>query len=229
VFPLRDNHKSRRFPLVTVLLILVNIYVFFRELTAPDTESFINSYSLIPYNVNFSELSTLTPFITSQFLHAGFLHIISNMWFLRIFADNAEEKFGHFNFLVVYIVSGATGGFLQYLFSPDSRLPMLGASGAVAGVLGAYLVFFPHHKVETLVPYGLFMSVVSIPASVMLIYWFIIQFFSGVGSIAAAQTGGVAFWAHVGGFVTGFLIAKFYPRFSMFLKITTKGSPINFR
>ena len=208
MFPLRDTVRTHKFPFITTLLIAVNIVVFFLELTSVDSEAFISTYALIPVNVDFSDYLSLIPFITSQFLHAGFIHIISNMWFLKIFADNVEEKFGSLFFLLIYLLSGILGGLLQYLFIPDSNIPMLGASGAVAGVLGAYLVFFSRHKVETLIPLGFYMSVVNIPAGVMLIYWFITQLFSGVGSIAAAQIGGVAFWAHVGGFVTGWLIAK---------------------
>lgn len=208
MFPLRDSHHTYKFPLVTVFIIVANVLVFLAELTTFDPEAFITSYALIPAKVNFGSYLTLTPFITSQFLHAGFLHIIGNMWFLRIFGDNVEERFGSIRYLIIYLLSGVMGGFLQYIFSPNSEIPMLGASGAVAGVLGAYLVFFPHHKIETLVPLGLFFSRINIPASIMLVYWFIIQVFSGVGSVAVAQVGGVAFWAHVGGFATGYLIAK---------------------
>lgn len=208
MFPLRDSHHTYKFPLVTLLIIVANVLVFLAELTAFDPETFIASYALFPAKVDFGSYLTLTPFITSQFLHAGFLHIIGNMWFLRIFGDNIEEKFGSIRYLFIYLLSGVIGGLLQYIFSPNSEIPMLGASGAVAGVLGAYLVFFPHHKIETFVPVGLFFSRINIPASIMLIYWFVIQVFSGVGSVAVAQVGGVAFWAHVGGFATGWLIAE---------------------
>ncbi|KKQ52497.1 hypothetical protein A2865_03550 [Candidatus Woesebacteria bacterium RIFCSPHIGHO2_01_FULL_39_17] len=208
MFPLHDTVRTYKYPLITILIITANAFVFFLELVAPNTELFIDQYALIPANVNFSNLSSLTPFITSQFLHAGFLHILSNMWFLKIFGDNVEEKFGSIFYLFIYLLSGVVGGLIQYLFSPDSTIPMLGASGAVAGVLGAYLVFFPRHQIETLIPFGFYMSTVRLSAQVMLLYWFITQLFSGVGSVAVAQIGGVAFWAHVGGFVAGWLIAK---------------------
>ena len=211
MFPLRDTVQNRKFPIITLGLIALNVFVFFLEITAPDQQSFISTYALIPADVNFSDFSSLTPFLTSQFLHAGFVHILINLWFLRIFGDNVEEKFGSLTFLFVYLLSGVLGGLAQYVFVPAATVPMLGASGAVAGVLGAYLVFFPSNKIETLVPFGFFMSVVKIPASVMLVYWFVIQLFSGVGSIAVAQTGGVAFWAHVGGFVAGWFMAKLRP------------------
>jgi membrane associated rhomboid family serine protease len=210
MFPLRDAQEAKIFPLITYAIIAINAIVFFLEVTAVDADAFIETYALIPASVNFSNYLTLTPFITSQFLHAGFLHIISNMWFLKIFGDNVEEKFGHIPYLFIYLLTGTVGIFIQYLIVSESAIPMLGASAAVAGVLGAYLVFFPHHRIETLVPLGFFITTLNIPASVMLFYWFITQLFSGVGSIAIAQTGGVAFWAHVGGFVSGWVIAKLY-------------------
>ena len=210
MFPLRDAQEARIFPLITYAIIAVNVVVFFLEITAPDPDTFIEQYALIPSSVNFSNYLTLTSFITSQFLHAGFLHIISNMWFLKIFGDNIEERFGRIRYLFIYLLTGTVGIFIQYLFAIDSTIPMLGASAAVAGVLGAYLVFFPHHRIETLVPLGFFITTVNIPASVMLFYCFITHLFSGVGSVAIAQTGGIAFWAHVGGFASGWIIAKLY-------------------
>lgn len=210
MFPLRDSQPTYKFPLVTTAIIVVNVVVFLMELMAIDIETFIETYSLIPALVDFSQISTLWAFITSQFLHAGFLHIISNMWFLRIFGDNVEEKFGSLRFLFIYLLAGFAGNFAQYILSPNSSIPILGASGAVAGVLGAYLVFFPNHSIKTLVPFFGFLTVVNISASVMLFYWLLTQFFSGVGSIASAQLGGVAWWAHIGGFATGWIIAKFY-------------------
>lgn len=211
MFPLHDTRKTDLFPLFTYALIALNVFVFFLELTSANTEAFIDSFALIPANVNFSDVNTLKPFITSQFLHAGFLHILSNMWFLSIFGDNVEERLGKLFYPIIYLGSGIVGGLIQYFFAPDSTIPMLGASGAVAGVLGAYLVFFPDHQVETLIPLGFTFTTARISASFMLIYWFIIQLFSGVGSIASAQTGGVAFWAHVGGFATGWFLARLYP------------------
>lgn len=208
MFPLHDTARTRKFPIITLLIIFANIYVFFLELVVPNTDLFLAKYALIPSKVNFSDLTTLAPFVTSQFLHAGFVHILSNMWFLKIFGDNVEERFGSFFYLVVYLASGVVGGFIQYIFAVDSNIPMLGASGAVAGVMGSYFVFFPRHKINTLVPFGFFMTTVRIPASVILGYWFLTQFFSGVGSIVVVQVGGIAWWAHVGGFVTGYLIAK---------------------
>ncbi len=215
MFPLRDTHKTYKFPLVSIIIIAVNILVFLLEITSSNPDSFIYSYALIPAMVDFTNLSSLTPFITSQFLHAGFVHIIGNMWFLKIFGDNVEERFGSIPFLFIYLISGVIGGLAQYVFVPGSEIPMLGASGAVAGVLGAYLVFFPRNRIETFVLIGFFTRIISLPASFMLLYWFVIQLFSGVGSLAVAQVGGVAFWAHVGGFATGWLIAKLVGRSSI--------------
>lgn len=209
MFPLKDNQPTYKFPLITVLLIVANVLVFLLELSAPDLEAFIAQFALTPSFIELSRVSTLSTFFTSQFLHAGFIHIISNMWFLKIFGNNVEEKFGSIKFLIIYLLAGLAGNLAQYLFSPTSNIPILGASGAVAGVLGAYLVFFPRHTIKTLIPFFGFLTVVNIPAQVMLFYWFLTQLLSGVGSVAIAQIGGVAFWAHVGGFATGWLIAKF--------------------
>lgn len=208
MFPLKDSQPTSKFPLITITIIVVNVIVFLLELMAPDIEVFIETYSLIPALVSFIDVSSLSGFITSQFLHAGFIHIISNMWFLRIFGDNVEEEMGSFKFLLFYLLAGLIGNFAQYIFSLNTTIPILGASGAVAGVLGAYLVFFPHHTIKTLVPFFGFMTVVNIPVSIMLFYWFLTQLFSGLGSIAIAQIGGVAWWAHIGGFAVGWIIAK---------------------
>jgi len=214
MFPIHDSHTTYRFPIFTIALIIVNVLVFFLELTTPETDAFIEDYALVPSKVDIENYFTWLPFLTSQFLHAGFLHIISNMWFLKIFGDNVEEKFGHFFFLFAYLFSGVVGGVLQYLFVPNSSIPMLGASGAVAGVLGAYLVYFPHHKIKTLVPLGFYWTTINVSAYFMLVYWFVTQLFSGIGSVTTAQMGGVAFWAHVGGFASGYIIAKIFQIFT---------------
>jgi membrane associated rhomboid family serine protease len=212
MFPLRDHQPSYKFPLITVIIIAVNVIVFLIELTVASPDSFIYTFALVPKLVDFSNLISLYPFITSQFLHAGFLHILSNMWFLKIFGDNVEERFGHVFYLLIYLLAGVVGGLVQYIFSPNADIPMLGASGAVAGVLGAYLVFFPKHQIETLIPFGVFSRIIYVPASFMLFYWFVTQLFSGIGSVAYAQIGGVAWWAHIGGFATGWIIAKLMQR-----------------
>lgn len=210
MIPLKDSHPSGIFPFWTLAIIATNIYFFFIEITSINPDAFINQYALIPSLVNLNDLSSLYPFVTSQFLHAGFLHIISNMLFLWVFGDNVEAKFGILLFPLIYLLSGVVGGFSQYILSPTSDIPMLGASGAVAGILGAYLVFFPHHSVKTLIPIFGFVSIVDIPATMMLIYWIVTQLFAGAFSLPgiSESVGGVAYFAHIGGFVTGFIAAK---------------------
>lgn len=209
MLPIRDHEPSHRFPFVTIGIIVLNALVFYFELTAPSLEAFIAQWALTPRLVDFGDLATLTPFITSQFLHGGIAHILFNLWYLWIFGDNVEGRLGHLGFLAFYLVSGAVAGLAQFFVSTTSPIPMLGASGAVAGVLGAYLVFFPHHRVDTLLPYFGFWSRTTLPAGVVLFFWFITQLFSGVGSLGVgAAIGGVAFWAHIGGFVFGWVVAQ---------------------
>ena len=213
MIPLSDSHPAGKFPLWVILIIAINVYVFFLEMTAPDLELFITQYALIPERVNFYNTLTLIPFITSQFLHGGFLHIISNMLFLWVFGDNVEARFGNILFPIVYLASGIAGGLAQYIFMPDSTIPMLGASGAVAGVLGAYFAWFPHHTVKTLVPILGFIQIINVPASIMLFYWIATQFISSFFSFGGqmGDVGGVAYFAHIGGFVFGWVLAKLIP------------------
>ena len=212
MIPLRDSHPANIFPFWVLTIIGVNIYVFFLELTSPNPDAFITQYALIPQLVDLSNIQTWIPFITSQFLHGGFVHIISNMLFLWIFGDNVEGRLGFILFPIFYLLGGSIGGLAQYLLMPDSSIPMLGASGAVAAVLGAYFSLFGHHTIKTLVPVFGFLTVVDIPASVMLFYWFITQLFSGVASITltAQDVGGVAFFAHLGGFTFGWFTSKLF-------------------
>ncbi|MDP3998870.1 MAG: rhomboid family intramembrane serine protease [bacterium] len=213
MFPIKDDAPAGKFPFINLALIGVTVYVFLQELAAPNLDLFLREWALIPSQVDFLNPATLTPFFTSVFLHAGWLHIISNMWFLWIFGDNVEARLGHFNYLIFYIISGIIANFVQYFLIPDSFIPMLGASGAVAGVLGAYFIFFPGHRVQTLIPIFIFPLFVEIPAGVMLIYWFFTQFFAGLTSLdAAVATGGVAWWAHIGGFSFGIIMAKILER-----------------
>ena len=210
MFPISDSVRSTKFPFINLGLILITCYVFYLQMTNPD--SFTIAYSLVPKDVNFGEYITLMNFITSIFLHGGWLHIISNMWFLWIFGDNVEGAIGHFKYLVLYLLSGIAGGLAQYFFMPGSNIPMLGASGAVAGALGAYFLLFPHHKIKTIIPIFGLLTFTNISAFIMLGYWFVLQIFSGAVSIPGVETdsGGVAFWAHVGGFVTGLVLGKLF-------------------
>jgi membrane associated rhomboid family serine protease len=151
--------------------------------------------------------AALEPFFTSMFLHSGWLHLIGNMWFLWIFGDNVEDALGHFRYLIFYLTCGIFAGVTHTIFNWGSHIPAIGASGAIAGVRGAYIVFFPRARVLTLIPLIIFFFTVRIPAWVILGYWFLLQFVTGVGSLGVNTAGGVAVWAHVGGFVLGALIA----------------------
>ncbi|MBI2031065.1 MAG: rhomboid family intramembrane serine protease [Candidatus Levybacteria bacterium] len=209
MFPLSDSIKARRLPFINLILIAVNVYVFFQQITSVSQDILISKYAFIPSLINFSDFSTLTPFVTAIFLHGGILHIVSNMWFLWVFGDNVEGYTGWFFYPLIFLFSGIVGNLLQYLFMTGSSIPMLGASGAVAGVLGAYFVLFPKAQIRTLIPIFGFPSVINISSAFMLGYWFLLQIISGATSIGMSQdVGGVAFWAHVGGFVTGLVFGK---------------------
>lgn len=211
MFPLSDSIYTHRFPFFNLFLIAATIFVFFQQIISPNPDAFVLQYALIPSSIDFNNLNTLFPFVSAIFLHGGFLHIISNMWFLWIFGDNVETHVGVIPYYFLYFVSGIVGNVLQYVIAPHSSIPMLGASGAVAGVLGAYYILFPHSKIKTLVPFFGFISIASIPAPFMLGYWFILQIISGAASLpTAGSTGGVAFWAHVGGFITGIMFANLF-------------------
>ena len=207
MFPLSDSIPHRRFPFINLAIILFTVYIFYLQLTAPSFEGFVRQYALTPAAIDFSNLATLFPFVSAIFLHGGFLHIISNMWFLWVFGDNVEDRFGIL-YPIVYLVSGIVGNLLQFYLMRDSSIPMLGASGAVAGILGAYFVLFPHSEIRTLAFFGL-PIIIKIGAPIMLGYWFFLQIISGATSLNMSNVGGVAFWAHVGGFITGLIIAKF--------------------
>jgi membrane associated rhomboid family serine protease len=215
MFPVSDaDHKIRIIPFVNIGIILANIIVFILQITTPDPEAFIYTYALVPSQVDFSNINTLYPFVTSMFLHGGFLHILGNMVFLWVFGDNVEDVFGHIGYLLIYLLSGIVGGLAQYMLSPNSEIPMLGASGAVAGALGAYFVFFPHHRIRTFVFIPPFITMTTISAGFMLGYWVLLQIVSSFGlfSDGASEQGGVAFLAHVGGFAVGYIIARVMPK-----------------
>ncbi len=175
----------------------------------PNMDGFLLQYSLIPKDINFLSLTTLTPFFTSIFLHGGFLHIISNMWFLWIFGDSVEANLGKIKFVILFLLAGIAGNVGQFLISPASSIPILGASGAVSGVIGAYFVLYPKAKIKTLLFLFFFFTIAEIPALIYIFYWFVLQLFSGVVSLPSTfQTGGIAFWAHIMGFAAGILFAR---------------------
>ena len=206
MFPLRDTQKSYSKPVVTVLLIVVNILVFLYEFSLNDYElnRFISVYGLVP------DRFSLENVFTSMFLHGGWFHVLGNMWFLWIFGDNIEDILGHGKFLLFYLLCGVAAALTQTVMSEGSRVPMVGASGAIAGVMGAYMIKFPRSRIETLVFIFIFFTRIDVPAWLMLIYWFAVQFFNGVGSIGYSQAsqGGTAFFAHVGGFLAGIALVN---------------------
>jgi len=204
MFPLRDTQPSYSKPVVTILLIVVNMLVFLFEVSL-DPEShnaFVDYYALIPDHFQFSRV------LTSMFLHGGWMHVLGNMWFLWIFGDNIEDILGHGKFLLFYLACGVAAGLAQAAISLGSNVPMVGASGAIAGVMGAYMVKFPQSRILSLIFIVVFFTTVELPAWIYLIYWFGLQFLSGVGSLGTSQAsqGGVAFFAHIGGFVAGIVL-----------------------
>jgi membrane associated rhomboid family serine protease len=186
---------------VTAVIIALNVLAFLFEVSLDrySLNLLIASYGIIPDQFQYADL------FTSMFLHGGWLHLIGNMWFLWIYGDNVEDVLGHGKFLLFYLLCGIAAGMTHLLFNPYSRVPTIGASGAIAGVMGAYMVKFPHSKILTLVPIFIFFTTMEISAIIILLYWFVIQIFSGIGSVAYSNVsrGGVAWWAHAGGFIAG--------------------------
>ena len=214
MIPLWDDVPRTRWPIITVILIVVNCLVFLQEVAAPPTvrEQIIATFSLIParstafvsgYPVGFS--GGILPLFTSMFLHGGWMHLIGNMWFLWLFGDNVEDRVGHGRYLLLYLAGGLAGALAHWAFNLTSLVPTVGASGAIAAVMGAYLITFPKARIRTLVPVFIFLTWFDLPAFIILIYWLALQLLSGVASVAVADPmqGGVAFLAHVGGFVAG--------------------------
>lgn len=208
MIPLRDHNPSSTTPFITYGLILVNVLVFGWMFFLPERamDQFIQSFSLIPVHiVAGKDLYTL---VTAMFLHGGFGHIIGNMLFLNIFGDNLEDRLGHFSYLVFYLLCGLAASYAQIYVDPTSSIPNLGASGAIAGLLGGYLLLFPRNRVDVLLPFGLYMNTISLPAYTMLIYWFFAQLLTGVGSLGVNS--GIAYFAHIGGFVAGVVLVKIF-------------------
>jgi len=206
VIPLRDLNPVQKRPLLTYLLIAINVGVYLHQATLDQAayELFIYRYGVVPRMLahDFHAASLTTPF-TSMFMHGGWLHLILNMWFLHIFGDNVEDALGRVKFLVFYIGSGLCAAAAQVLVDPDSTVPMVGASGAIAGVLGAYFRLYPNARVVTLIPIVFFFFVRELPAVFFIVVWFLLQLLSGLGSLGTQESGGVAFFAHIGGFVAG--------------------------
>ena len=214
--PLKDNNPSRSYPVVNITLLFANVVVFLYQLALPpyDQKLFILSNATIPARIpafldgHLGFEAAFLPLITSMFLHSGFLHLAGNMLFLWIFGDNVEDTFGHLPYLFFYLVCGLGAGLLHVLFNLGSTIPALGASGAISGVMGAYMVLYPRERILTLV----FIFVVPIPAVFILGYWFLLQFLAGIDALGTSAKGGVAVWAHVGGFLLGVLLTQLVRR-----------------
>jgi len=216
MIPLRDDNPTRTFAFVTVGIIALNALVFLHELALPQgqaSEAFFANFSLVPAEVTETHSpDAYRTIFTSMFMHGGWLHLIGNMWFLWIFGNNIEDSVGHFKFIFFYLLCGIAAAAAQVAISPHSTIPMIGASGAISGVLGAYLLLFPRARVLVLLPIWIFWRIFYVPAVFMLILWFGVQLLSGWATFGSNEAG-VAFWAHVGGFVAGlFLILPFKKR-----------------
>ncbi|MGI6632159.1 MAG: rhomboid family intramembrane serine protease [Bacillota bacterium] len=223
MIPIRDTQRSRTRPVVNWLLILVNLLVFIYELGLSDRalNLFTVKYGVIPAVLTDSgsftrETLMMTSgwfsLVTSLFVHVGWVHVLGNLMYLFIFGDNVEDRMGHGRYLAFYLTSGIIASLAHVFSSPSSTVPTVGASGAIAGVLGAYFVMFPRARVLALIPIGFFLPMIEVPSIVFLFLWFITNLFSGVASLGATAQGGVAWWAHIGGFVAGMVLAFVFRR-----------------
>jgi len=213
MIPIGDLNPRRHFPLATILIIALNVVVFFYQLLLPDDalNRLVLAAGVVPYEVtNRFGVAVVGDLLTSMFLHGGWMHIISNMLYLWIFGDNVEDRLGVPVYAAFYLVAGIGASLAQVAVNPASTIPTIGASGAIAGVLGAYLVMFPKTRVRTLILAFRFIRIVELPALVVLGLWFVLQIFSGLASVSSMATGGVAWFAHIGGFVIGILVGLFY-------------------
>ncbi|MFN6516547.1 MAG: rhomboid family intramembrane serine protease [Nostoc sp. CreGUA01] len=220
MFPLYDENPTRITPYFTYGLIGMNTLVFLHEvsLTNAQLNQFLNQYAVVPQELTTNLSEEWITLFTSQFLHGGWWHLISNMLFLWVFGNNIEDRLGHFKYLIFYLTCGALAALCQWFISINSEIPSLGASGAISGVLGAYIIRFPQAKVMTLVFLGFFITTIRVPALVIIGLFFVQNVISGLVSLQAAanmsvQTGGVAYWAHIGGFVFGIILG---PLFGLF-------------
>jgi membrane associated rhomboid family serine protease len=233
MIPLKDDVPSRTFPIVNITFIVLNVIAFIIELSmGKRLDAFIQMYGVVPVkyfyegfdfgggNVHyFTTAERIVPLFTSMFLHGGWLHLIGNMLYLWIFGDNVEDRMGHLRYVFFYILCGLAASAAHILTNQRSPVPTVGASGAIAGVLGAYLMLYPRARVIVLIPIFVFMEVVQLPAVFVLGFWFVMQLFQGTLSLAAASTatGGVAWWAHIGGFVFGMLMIQIFKKRERYL------------
>jgi membrane associated rhomboid family serine protease len=215
MLPLRDSVPSRRFPVVTVVLIAINVIIFlFEVMMGSEVHSVFLMLGVVPARLisQWQNPRVLFTLISSMYLHGGWAHLLGNMWYLWIFGDNVEDRMGRLRFFVFYTLSGIIASLLQVSADSRSLIPIIGASGAIAGVLGAYLLLYPRARVKTLIPLFYFVRVVWLPVVVVLGGWFLIQLFNGLASLSVMQTGGVAWWAHIGGFVAGMILLPIFRR-----------------
>ncbi len=215
MIPLRDKNPTKLVPFVNVTLIVINVAVFAYELSrGSGIDEFIRQFAVIPADIVASakgpglSLIPIRGLFTSLFVHAGWLHLGGNMLYLWVFGDNIEDKLGHLRYVVFYVACGLLSSGLYIYIDPHSIVPTIGASGAISGVLGAYMLLFPKARVLTVIPIFIFLQFVELPALLVLGLWFVLQFFSGLASLGyqAAESGGVAWWAHIGGFIGGLIL-----------------------
>lgn len=211
MFPLRDTVQARSLPLMNWALIAVNVLIFVLLLSGPCAELWITRYGMVPAQI-FSTPTAWLTVVTSMFLHGGLFHLISNMWALYIFGDNVEDRMGPTRFLVFYLLCGAAAAVVHILMNPNSTIPTVGASGAISGVMGAYLVLFPYSRVITLIPFFFFPYFFEVPALFFIGLWFGGQLVNALltSALAPPDIGGVAWWAHVGGFVAGIVLVRLF-------------------
>ncbi len=212
MIPLYDTLRSRRFPIVNWMLIILNGMAFYYELKLGEEGlfRFIHIWGLIPSQLASTPAAAWPTLFTSMFLHGGWFHILSNMWVLFIFGDNVENRMGSGRYLVFYMLCGIAAALTQTYLSMTSTMPVIGASGAIAGVLGAYLVLFPRSRIASLVPIFFIFTIVEVPAVLFLGFWFVSQLFSGWQSLHGADMSAVAWWAHIGGFIFGMFAVHFF-------------------
>ncbi|HOZ38389.1 MAG TPA: rhomboid family intramembrane serine protease [Anaerolineaceae bacterium] len=214
MIPIRDEIKTHRIPIVNYVLILVNVAVFlWAYVFNPNPDAVYSEFALFPSAIREGfDLGDMRDIVTSMFLHAGWFHLLGNMLYLWIFGDNIEDRLGHIRYLLFYLAGGISAAFAHYFINPTSAIPTVGASGAIAAVLGAYLVIYPQSRVYTFIPIGFFARLRLVPAVVVLTLWFVLQLFSGVGSLGMADQGGTAYWAHIGGFVYGLFVGFLFKK-----------------
>jgi len=211
MIPLKDSVRPKKYPYVNITLIFLNIAIFIYQLSLGEAAliELYYRYGVIPQNFLALQGDTILPFLTSMFLHGGWFHLLGNMLYLWVFGDNVEDRIGHGGYLLFYLAAGAAGSLSHIAANPQSAVPTIGASGAIAGILGAYFIFFPRAKVLTLIPIGIFITTAYLPAYLFLVLWFFLQVFNAFLSGLSTATETVAWWAHIGGFVLGFAVGAF--------------------